>query len=53
MFIQKLLEREIPEINKNIEIKSIAREPGVKTKIAIFSNDPNIDLKGSCIAAWC
>lgn len=50
MFIQKLLEREIPEIsNKNIEIKSIAREPGVKTKIAIFSNDPNIDLKGSCI----
>lgn len=47
---KKLFEREIPEIsNGNIEIKSIAREVGVKTKIVISSTDPNIDLKGSCI----
>lgn len=48
--LYKLLEREVPEISNGIiEIKNISREPGVKSKIAIYSEDKNIDLKGSCI----
>lgn len=48
--IYKLFEREIPEIaNGLITIKNISREPGVKAKVAIYSEDKNIDLKGSCI----
>ncbi|NYV27381.1 transcription termination factor NusA [Streptobacillus felis] len=48
--IYKLFEREIPEIaSGNIIIKNIAREPGVKAKVALYSEDVNIDLKGSCI----
>lgn len=46
----KLFEREVPEISEGlIEIKSIAREPGVRSKVAIYSKDPNLDLKGACI----
>lgn len=49
-FLKKLLEREIPEIaNKDIEIKSIAREAGSRSKIAVYSTDPNLDVKGACI----
>ncbi|VWL85307.1 transcription termination factor NusA [Oceanivirga miroungae] len=49
-FLKKLLEREIPEIaNKDIEIKSIAREAGSRSKIAVYSSDPNLDVKGACI----
>lgn len=48
--IYKMLEREIPEIqNGLIEIKNIAREAGVKTKVAVYTEDPNVDLIGSCI----
>ncbi|QXW65988.1 transcription termination factor NusA [Streptobacillus moniliformis] len=48
--IHKLFEREVPEIASGIiVIKNIAREVGVKAKVAIYSEDPNIDLKGSCI----
>ncbi len=49
-FVRKLLELEIPEIESGeIEIKGIVREPGLRTKVAVFSNDPNVDPVGACI----
>jgi len=49
-FIRRLLELEVPEVYEGmVEIKSIAREPGVRTKIAVSSNDDNIDPVGSCV----
>ncbi len=46
----KLMELEIPEIKNNlVEIKAIAREPGVRSKVAVISNDPKIDPIGSCV----
>jgi len=46
----KLMELEIPEIkNALVEIKAIAREPGVRSKVAVSSNDPKIDPIGSCV----
>ena len=49
-FLLKLLEREIPEIeNHDIEIKAIAREAGSRSKIAVYSEDKNLDIKGACI----
>ncbi len=48
--VKRLLEKEIPEVfNGEVEIKSIARDPGSRTKVAVWSNDPNIDAVGSCI----
>ncbi|MFN4149181.1 MAG: transcription termination factor NusA, partial [Rhodocyclaceae bacterium] len=49
-FIMKLFELEVPEIEDGlIEIKSAARDPGVRAKIAVKSNDPRIDPIGTCI----
>ncbi len=49
-FIKKLFEQEIPEIyDKTIEIKGIAREPGKKTKIIVYSKKTNIDPVGACV----
>ncbi len=49
-FIQALFEREITEIKEGIvEIKNIARDPGVRTKIAVKSNDDQIDAVGACV----
>lgn len=49
-FVSKLFEMEAPEIaNGVVEIKSVAREPGSRTKIAVFSNDEHIDPVGSCV----
>ena len=49
-FVKKLFEIEVPEIAEGIvEIKEIAREPGYRTKIAVFSNEENLDPIGSCI----
>lgn len=49
-FIQKLFEMEAPEIQAGVvEIKSIAREAGARSKIAVFSNDDHIDPVGSCV----
>lgn len=49
-FIRKLFELEIPEIYEGlIEIKNIVREAGSRTKIAVYSKDPNIDPVGSCV----
>ena len=48
--IKKLFEMEVPEIAEGIvEIKGIAREGGSRTKIAVHSNDPDVDAQGSCI----
>lgn len=49
-FLAKLFEQEVPEVYDNIiEIKGISREPGVRAKIAVTSNDSNIDPIGSCV----
>ncbi len=48
--IKKLFELEVPEIaDGTVEIKSIAREAGSRTKIAVHSNNPEVDPIGSCI----
>ena len=50
ILVQKLFETEIPEIlDAVIEIKGIAREPGYRTKIAVYSSDQRIDCVGACI----
>ena len=50
--VKRLFEKEVPEIYDGIiEIKSIAREAGSRTKIAVFSNDENVDAIGSCIGS--
>ena len=49
-FVQRLFEQEMPEIQDAIiEIKGIAREPGYRTKIAVYSSDQRIDCVGACI----
>ena len=49
-FVRKLLEFEIPEIYEGvIEIKSVSRDPGNRSKVAVYSPDPNIDPVGSCV----
>lgn len=51
-FIRSLFELEVPElVDGTIEIKAIAREPGHRTKIAVFSNDMNVDPVGACVGA--
>ncbi|HEV8064149.1 MAG TPA: transcription termination factor NusA [Acidimicrobiales bacterium] len=50
--IKRLFELEVPEISNGIvEIKACAREPGHRTKIAVWSNDPNVDPVGACVGA--
>jgi len=49
-FVKKLFEMEVDEVKSGkVEIKSIAREPGSRTKMAVYSRDPNIDAKGACV----
>ena len=49
-FVRKLLELEIPEIYEGvIEIKSVSRDAGYRSKVAVYSPDPNIDPVGSCV----
>ena len=51
-FIRALFELEVPElVDGDIEIKAIAREAGHRTKIAVASNDPNVDPVGACVGA--
>ena len=50
--IKRLFELEVPEIADGIvEIKACAREPGHRTKIAVWSNDNNVDPVGACVGA--
>lgn len=49
-FLIRLFENEVPEIYDGIiEIKAIAREPGERTKLAVYSNDKRIDAVGACV----
>ncbi len=49
-FVKRLFELEIPEIQDGtILVKGVAREPGSRTKIAVWSTDENVDPVGSCI----
>ncbi len=51
-FVKRLFESEVPEIRAGIVvIKSIAREAGYRTKIAVYSTDPDIDAVGACVGA--
>ncbi|MCX6733257.1 MAG: transcription termination factor NusA [Candidatus Peregrinibacteria bacterium] len=48
--VQKLMELEIPEVKSGLVlVKAIAREPGVRCKVAVASSDPKIDPIGSCV----
>jgi N utilization substance protein A len=49
-FLKKLFELEIPEVyEKLVEVKKIVRSAGYKSKVAVITNDPNIDPVGTCI----
>lgn len=49
-FLVKLFEMEVPEIEDGLlEIKAVARDPGLRAKIAVKSGDPRIDPQGTCI----
>lgn len=49
-FVKKMFETEVPEIAEGIvEIKAIAREPGERTKIAVWSKDEKVDAVGACV----
>lgn len=49
-FVKKLFELEIPEIYEGlIEIKSVSRDPGKRCKVAVYSQNENIDPVGSCV----
>ena len=48
--VKRLFEQEVPEVHDGVvEIKSIAREAGSRTKIAVWSKDPNVDAVGACV----
>lgn len=50
LFVHKLFEREVPEISSNsVLVNGIAREPGIRTKIAVSSNQSGVDPVGSCV----
>ena len=48
--VKRLFEQEVPEVHDGtVEIKSIAREAGSRTKIAVYSKDENVDALGACV----
>ena len=50
--VKRLFELEVPEISTGVvEIRAAAREPGHRTKIAVWSNDPHVDPVGACVGA--
>ena len=50
--VKRMFELEVPEIyDGTVEIKAIAREAGARTKMAVYSRDPNVDPVGACIGA--
>lgn len=49
-FVHRLLEAEVPEIKAGaVEVRALAREPGLRTKIAVSSNQPALDPVGACV----
>ncbi len=50
--VKRMFEMEVPEVyDGTVEIKAIAREAGARTKLAVWSKDPNVDPRGACIGA--
>lgn len=50
--LKRLFEMEVPEIQDGVvEIKSVAREAGARSKLSVYSNDENVDCIGACIGA--
>ncbi len=50
VFVLRLLEAEVPEIAAGtVQVRAIAREPGLRTKIAVSSRDPSVDPVGACV----
>lgn len=50
LFLQRLLEQEVSEVHDGtVEVKAIAREPGVRAKVAVISHDPIVDPIGACV----
>ena len=50
--LRKLFELEVPEVAEGVvEIRAVAREPGHRSKIAVFSNEPGVDPVGACVGA--
>jgi transcription termination/antitermination protein NusA len=50
MLVQRLFEMEVPEIyDGTVVIRAIAREAGERTKVAVFSKDPDVDCVGACV----
>lgn len=48
--LKRLFELEVPEIYEGVvELKSVAREPGMRSKISVYSRDENVDPVGSCV----
>ena len=48
--VKRLFELEVPEIQSGVvQVKSIAREAGFRTKVAVFSSDPQVDAVGACV----
>lgn len=49
-FVRRLFETEVPEIFEGVvEVKEVSREAGSRTKLAVYSEDPNVDAVGACI----
>jgi len=49
-FVHRLLEAEVPEIKAGtVQIRAIAREPGLRTKVAVWATEPGIDPVGACV----
>ena len=49
-FVIKLFDMEVPEISDGLmELKACARDPGLRAKIAVKSNDPRVDPIGNCV----
>ena len=49
-FVRRLFEFEVSEIaDQTVEIRGIAREPGFRTKVAVYSEDPKVDPVGACV----
>src|SRR5438874_6396581 len=49
-FVHRLLEAEVPEIKSGtVQVRAIAREPGLRTKIAVSSSEPGLDPVGACV----
>src|SRR5438445_411566 len=50
MFVHRLLEAEVPEIKAGtVQVRAIAREPGLRTKIAVSATEPGLDPVGACV----